>query len=336
MSQARDAYAAARSAYSAARNQQAPVVAQIGQTVEDLLERTRCQLDRDEIDRLHLAYSRVAQRLQRCGEGLGCCVDDAENNDDYDQRVRDCDPEETAGLIALLTQRTADAKACFDELITEAASEMAARVGRLTAEVDAIKAALTDGSKDAVTLYVEVLVARRHLREVWRGFGNVNDYMECLCEALARFVTGHAAIGELTRKAAVHECHRKTWEDAGATLRSQTAAEVVAEYLRVCRERDDDDAPPREDSDEDDGRSDEDDHHGHGRNGGHRGERPTRDNGPRARQSARPSEEPDDRDEDVSIDIDIDVDVDDDDEASPRRRRPRRPYQDDSGAYRAP
>jgi hypothetical protein len=84
-------------------------------------------------------------------------------------------------------------------------------------------------------------------------------------------IKGHAAIGELTRQAAVNQCYRESWKAACKHLRDNTVEEVLAEYLRVCRERgDDDDGRHRGDDDDDDG-DDGGRRRGGGDDGGRRG-----------------------------------------------------------------
>ncbi len=135
------------------------------------------------------------------------------------------------------------------------------RVKDLQGEIDKITTAAADGSWDPPQLYAAVLVARRHLKDVWRGFANVNEYMECLCRALTCMIKGYAAIGELTRQAAVNQCYRDSWKTMCDDLAANTVAEVLAEYLRICESADEDrpggDRPPRHrfrDRDDDRGR----------------------------------------------------------------------------------
>ena len=107
---------------------------------------------------------------------------------------------------------------------TPAATPLAAlpaRVKALQDEIEAISKAAADGSWEPAKLYAAVLVARRHLKDVWRGFANVNEYMECLCRALTCMIKGHAAIGELTRQDAVNKCHRESRKAACEHLEQQ-------------------------------------------------------------------------------------------------------------------
>jgi len=292
---ARAAFMKAREAYNTVRSAAEPLVAEAHRQLEELEDRVRCQLDRAGVERIDRAFGRVVERLIRCGDDRGCCCDD---DCDFDDDVRDCDPDEVPGRLAVIERRTKEATECFWSLIGEhtvvpppvppvppaptspaapagAAPPVAAapappaapavppppaaaaapaatpappapsspplaalpaRVKAVRDEIDAIAKAAADGSWEPPKLYAAVLVARRHLKHVWRGFANVNEYMECLCRALTCMIKGHAAIGELTRQAAVNHCHRESWKAACKYLEDHTVAEVLAEYLRIGAE----------------------------------------------------------------------------------------------------
>ena len=316
---ARTAFEAARAAYSKARSEAEPEVAEARRELEELRDRIRCQLDDEELECLDRAFGRIVERLDRCGHERGCCCD---GDCDYDDDVRECDPDDVPGRLAVIECRTKEAADCFWNLIGEhtvvpepapaalalaAASTLLrprrllrlllqrlvwrplrrpawrplrqllreprrrvlrqprrrvlltrhphadpalpARVKALQAEIEAITQATGDGSWKPSKLYAALLVARRHLHNVWRGFANVNEYMECLCRALTCMIKGHAAIGELTRQAAVNQCHRDCWKAGCKYLGENTVAEVLAEYLRICAE--DDECEPDRDRDRD-------------------------------------------------------------------------------------
>jgi hypothetical protein len=284
---------AARAAYNTARSAAEPLVADARRQLEDLEDRVRCQLDDDDVECIDRAFGRVVERLNRCGHSRGCCCDE---DCDYDDEVRDCDPDDVPGRLAVIEHRTEEAAECFWSLIGEhtvvpppepappaaaplsgaapaapAAAAAAppapspapapaapatppdtplaalpARVKALQDEIEAISKAAADGSWEPAKLYAAVLVARRHRKDVWRGFADVNEYMECLCQALTCMIKGHAAIGELTRQAAVNQCYRESWKAACKYLEDNTVAEVLAEYLRVCAEDHDEREPDRD------------------------------------------------------------------------------------------
>ena len=249
---ARAAYLTARAAYNTARGAAEPLVADAHRQLEELDDRVRCQLDREGVECINLAFGHVAERLNRCGHERGCCCD---GDCDFDDDVRDCDPDDVPGRLAAIERRTKEAAECFWNLIGEhtvvpppvpvppvpvppvppaptaapgaaaaapaaapaaagapgaaaappapsapSLAALPARVQAVRSEIDAIAKATADGSWEPAKLYAAVLVARRHLKDVWRGFANVNEYMECLCRALTCMIKGHAAIGELTSK----------------------------------------------------------------------------------------------------------------------------------------
>jgi hypothetical protein len=233
------------------------------------------------------------------------------------------------------------------------------RVENLQAEIDQIAEDLAGGG-DPIELYAAAIVARRHLKTIWLGFDTVNEYMDCLCGCLTTMIDGHHRISVLVRRAAVEDCYRKSWRAACRRLEEDAAAEVVAKYLRICA-----------DDDHDGGGGHGGGGHGGGGHGGG-GYRPPDDDqggddgggqGYRSSRRGRGSADDDDDDDiDVNIQVNVDADDDDDDDgprprrgrvtrtarepepepepvaAPPRRggRKPRRPYNDESGSYRAP
>lgn len=232
-----------------------------------------------------------------------------------------------------------------------ALAALPARVKALQDEIDKISKAAADGSWEPAKLYAAVLVARRHLKDVWDGFADVNEYMECLCQALTCTVKGHAAIGELTRQEAVHQCYRDSWKNACEHLAQYTVEEVLAEYLRVCepcdedrpergrrrhRDHDGDGHRDRNDDRDDDGHRDDDrDREG---DAGRNGERGRDDDRDRDRRRGRDdNDRDDDRDGDGGgRDHDGRGRNHDDDRGDDRaEQRPSR-YRDARGRYRAP
>jgi hypothetical protein len=113
---ARDAYKTARALYSAARSAAAPLVAEARRQLEDLEDRVRCQLDRRDVECIDTAFGHVVERLNRCGHTRGCCCDE---DCDYDDEIRDCDPDDVPGRLAVIEHRTKEAAECFWSLIGE-------------------------------------------------------------------------------------------------------------------------------------------------------------------------------------------------------------------------
>jgi hypothetical protein len=113
---ARDAFKTARALYNAARSAAAPLVADARRQLEELEERIRCQLDRCDVECIDTAFGRVVERLNRCGHERGCCCD---GDCDYDDDIRDCDPDDVPGRLAVIEHRTEEAAHCFWSLIGE-------------------------------------------------------------------------------------------------------------------------------------------------------------------------------------------------------------------------
>ena len=206
------------------------------------------------------------------------------------------------------------------------------RVTDLQSEIDKISSAAADGSWDPPQLYAAVLVARRHLKDVWRGFANVNEYMECLCRALTCMIKGYAAISELTRQAAVNQCYRDSWKTTCDYLAGNTVEEVLAEYLRICESTDEDrpDRGEREPHFRDRDRRDRD---GHGRDDDHgrpHDRRPAEDRGHRDADDGRGDDWGGDGERDRVRDREVERGED------RAESRPQRPRDDRGRYYRAP
>ena len=95
--------------------------------LEELEDRVRCQLDGCDVERIDTAFGRVVERLNRCGHERGCCCD---GDCDYDDEVRDCDPDDVPGRLAKIERRTKEAAECFWSLIGEHTVSSAASPAR--------------------------------------------------------------------------------------------------------------------------------------------------------------------------------------------------------------
>jgi enamine deaminase RidA (YjgF/YER057c/UK114 family) len=232
---AREQYEGARAAYSAARAAATPLVEQAKSDLKCLLERLECLLDEDEdkrraiVKKIRKAFWEVHERIEECGSKTGCYLDDDCDFDD----VRDCEPYDVPARLADIQQRTAAAEACFADLIT-IPTVLPTTVAALQAEITAISdGANGDPSPEVlVELYAAALVARQHAHDIWRGFDDVNDFVDCVCHALTCMLRGHTAIAILVGMLAVAQCQRESREAACELLRTKTAEQVVAAYLR--------------------------------------------------------------------------------------------------------
>ncbi|MFI0793724.1 hypothetical protein ACH4OY_13690 [Micromonospora rubida] len=246
---ARERFDAARAAYSLARDAAVPIVGEVREGLDHAIEALKCHIDDEhEIKLLKRAFRHVAHKLDRCGDLTGCYFTD---DCDFEADVRGCHPDDIESKIVAVEKHVQAATTAFEDLITEPA-DLALRVAAVQAEVDAIVAAIGGDFRttDFKRLYAAALVARRHLKAVWRGFANTNDYVDCLCRILTCMFRGHAAIGQLKGRAAVKNCHRAAAQARCDKLRQHTVDEVMAEYLRL---RADPQRHPDPDEDPDDG-----------------------------------------------------------------------------------
>jgi hypothetical protein len=229
---ARTQYNGARKAYGASGDAARPLVREAEKQLSKIIEQVECLIDDARVvRRLRHAFERVEDRLEQCGDQSGCyCRTDC----DYDAEVRDSAPEDLASRIADIERRTKEAEDCFADLIQEP-TKLTGRLTAVQAEVAdvATKIGGNPETTDFTRLYAAALVARRHLSAVWRGFADVNAYIDCICGLLTCMLKGHAAIAELKRQDAVYQCHRDTEVAACTRLRTNTVDEVIAEYLKA-------------------------------------------------------------------------------------------------------
>ncbi len=235
LTQARTQYDGARSAYGSARSAAKPDVDDLCKQLGQVIDQLRCLVDDEtKIRLLDEAFEQVERRLRVCDPKQGCTFDD---DCDFDDVTGDCRPEDIASVISDIERRTAAAAAVFADLIAEPAN-LAKRVTDLKTETAAIVTKMASDSRtvDFVMLYAAALVARDHERTIWRGFEHVNAYVDCLCRTLTCQIKGYAAVSELVRRQAVHQCHQDQKAAACQQLEDNTADEVYAEFLRLRTE----------------------------------------------------------------------------------------------------
>ncbi len=232
---ARKQYDTARSSYNEARRAARPDEEDLGKQLNQMIDQLACLVDEPhKIRLLRRAFGNVLHRLRKCYPSRGCEFDD---DCDFDRAVDDCAPEAVAATIADIERRTAAAKATFTDLIAEPVNAPK-RLAKVKTEVAEISTQMASDSRrvNFKELYAAALVARDHLETLWRGFANVNAYVDCLCRALTCQIKGYAAISQLKGEEAVHKCHREQGVVACEKLRDHTTDEVMAEYLRLRHE----------------------------------------------------------------------------------------------------
>lgn len=242
LGKAREQYDAARAAYTAARTAATPLVDQTKSDIDKLIEnRLGCLISPDEetqkriIAKIKRAFDEVQARIRQCGDKTGCYLRDDCDFDD----VGGCHPKDAPARLADITRRTARAEAAFADLIGIPAA-MPAAVTKLQGELAAIQKGVGEVNDKTpldvvIQLYAAALVAQQHATDIWRGFANVNEFVDCVCHALTCMLRGHTAIAILMGILAVKACQRESRDTACARLREKTAEEVYAAYLRYER-----------------------------------------------------------------------------------------------------
>jgi hypothetical protein len=231
LTEARTQYDAARGLYTTARATADPLVDAARQQLDKLLEQLDCLIDADERHKVEQAWEVIREELEAnatwgCYRTIDC---------DFEDDVQDCPVEDIPARIADITRRVGEAENFFAELIQEPA-RLADRVSKVQAEIADIDAKVKAGPapEDLPGVYAKALVAGWHLDTIWGGFGNVDDYMDCLCGALTCSYRGHAAISELVQQQAVEDCQQQSATDHLTWLREHTAEAVMAEYQRMA------------------------------------------------------------------------------------------------------
>jgi hypothetical protein len=250
LDEARKQYDSARGGYNAARKAGRPDEDDLRKQLDQMVDQLTCLVDEpSKIRLLNRAFHHVQHRLRECYPSRGCQFDD---DCDFDQAVDGCGPDDVAATIADIERRTAAAKATFVDLIAEPVNAPK-RLADLKTEVADISTQMASDSRrvNFKELYAAALVARDHLETLWRGFANVNAYVDCLCRALTCQIKGYAAISQLKGKAAVHQCHRDQDAAACVKLRDHTTDEVMAEYIRLKHEAHEDPDRPQDNREDD-------------------------------------------------------------------------------------
>src|SRR5262249_44634317 len=91
---------------------------------------------------------------------------------------------------------------------------------------------------DPKKAYVEALVVRRLLQQIWGGFDSPTAYVECLCTALNVWTNGCSAISRLKGCQAFDQCILDNRSKRCDQLRTQTVDEVLLTYDRLCPDND--------------------------------------------------------------------------------------------------
>lgn len=230
-------YDAARKAYREARQTVGLQVQDLRHQIKHSLERVKCLIEQQRVWRcLEDAYCEVEEELEACPHATACCTGDCT----FD--VDDCgalSAAELAKRIAEYQHDADDAHSCFTTLVGEAAS-LAKRVADLKTELDAINSGLNGdpATTDLKRVYAQAKVASRHVLDVWSGFAEIQDYVDCLCTALTCWTKACEAVSVLTNAKAVTDCKDEAERARCERLRTNTVDEILARYDKLCPERD--------------------------------------------------------------------------------------------------
>ncbi|MDJ0355307.1 hypothetical protein [Paenarthrobacter sp. PH39-S1] len=202
--------------------------------VKQLTERIRCKIEQERVVRnLDKAFVQVVDQLTKCQPEIGCCCSEADCHFDLDCQGLPYD--ELVKRIDKYQARTDAAQQCFTTLVGEPAA-LELRVAARKDDVDKINAVLLEdpATTDLKMVYAQALVAERDVNRVWNGFGDVNEFVECLCCALKCWTNGGGAVSKLLGTKAVRDCRRKAEQDHCARLQSNTVDEIIVIYDKLC------------------------------------------------------------------------------------------------------
>ena len=151
-------------------------------------------------------------------------------------------------------------KKCFEELKKEP-DDLRSRVDKVQTKVAEINAMLTGdpATLDLKRAYAEALVQQWLIGKVWGGFEQIQDFVDCLCDALTCWTKGCGAVYTLKGAEAIAKCYDEEKQKYCTKLRDNTVDQVLAGYDKRCakkysEEYSDNDKP------DDDGDPDDDDY----------------------------------------------------------------------------
>jgi hypothetical protein len=260
-----------RDSYRQARSDVVLVVQDMRHLIRRVIERIKCLIKQERVvECLDDAWDDVREQLTECWTG-GCCVRE-------DQCVfdTDCEGMPEAHLkhrIAEYMEHAAKAKQCFDSLTGEPAA-LRQRVDERKAALDAIQVTLAGdpATTDLKRVYATALVERYKLSNVWNGFRETRDFVNCLCRALTCWTEGSVAIAALNNRLAVLECYEQARKDHCTSIQTHPVDEILTVYDKKCGKDPcpEEDEYEREDEEEDErererSRREEEEHEGYRR-----------------------------------------------------------------------
>ncbi|MEU6863227.1 hypothetical protein ABZ924_08150 [Streptomyces sp. NPDC046876] len=224
----------ARTGYTKARLAAKTDLDEAGTTLGKVREQIRCRVTHEQRHCLGQAVDRVFEEIRRCAGSWGCCVEDC--GCDFSDTVGPDDTVATlSARIAHYTTDTLRAAACFTALVSELTA-LPERAAKIKADAAQLLADVCDPvlGQDVVRLYARLLALLRRIREAWRGFSTVSEFVDCLCKALLCVLKGWQAIAVLEGARAELACKEETRRKACERKQKETVEEVMAEYTRLC------------------------------------------------------------------------------------------------------
>ncbi|MFF3935671.1 hypothetical protein [Streptomyces phaeofaciens] len=232
----KDRFNSARADYTKARETAGADAEAAARTLKQVYEQLRCRIGAEDKHCLKRAVRQVFAEIRDCAGGWGCCADECDC--EFDPSVGDEDT--VASLAARIARYEAQVEreaACFTGLagekdaLPQRAAQIKADATQLLADV-----AGPDAGRNVIRLWAQLLVLRRRLEELYRGFGPVSAYLDCLCKVLLCILKGSSAIAVLEGAKAKLECMDALKKKACDEKQTNSVAEVMEVYERLCRE----------------------------------------------------------------------------------------------------
>jgi hypothetical protein len=212
-------------------------------TLETLLKELRCRLDDAAESCLNTVWGALQAELDECTSGTEGC------------RVAPCDPDESvapdtsqgalAGRIEDLRDQAERHEKYFTDLLKEI-TELPERAEEAKTEVTQLEADARSSTagpgatpapgspNDVVTLYARALVARWNLEHVRGGFDSIDDFLNCLCRALAAVLRTWKAIRILEGEKAYRACVEAGSGGSCDVLLADPLSALLDRFRREC------------------------------------------------------------------------------------------------------
>jgi len=237
LAERRKEYDAVRPGYIKARREAAPEVKSLRARAEKLVDQIKCLLDDAEVvELLDTAWQKVLDELSACGGTVSCSGHPACGFDDVGP---DTEHDRLLLLKAEAERAAAGSEACFDSLITEP-RDLPDRIAEVRTSLTGITEALSDKGRpedELRHLYVDAVFARHRLQsaQIWRGFDDVDEFIDHLCLALTCSLRARRALAVIGGALARHGCREEARRKRCAGLHADPVDDVLIEYAKLAR-----------------------------------------------------------------------------------------------------